>query len=81
MTTFEGPFLCLACARMGTIDLPLRCTAFPGGIPVGILDNAVDHRQPVEGDNGLQFKMSRRWDAEGLESFVAELPLPARSGA
>lgn len=77
MTTFDGPFLCLACARLGsTLDLPLTCTAFPDGIPEGILDNAVDHRRPVDGDGGLRFKLSRGWDAEDLESFLAELPLP-----
>lgn len=77
MTTFDGPFLCLACARVGsTLDLPLACTAFPDGIPDAILANAVDHRRSVEGDSGLQFKLSRGWDADMLESFLAELPLP-----
>lgn len=82
MTTFEAPSLCWACARRGsTLDLPLTCTAFPGGIPEGILDNTVDHREPVDGDNGLQFKLSRGWDADMLEPFLAELPLPARNDA
>ena len=77
MTTFVAPFLCLACARVGsTLELPLSCTAFPDGIPVGILDNTVDHWRPVGGDNGMQIKLSRNWDADELESFLAELPLP-----
>lgn len=82
MTSFTNPFLCLACARMGsTLDLPLSCAAFPDGIPDSILGNAVDHREPVEGDNDLQFKLSRNWDAEELEPFVATLSLPAKSDA
>lgn len=32
------------------------CDAFPGtGIPPGILNNEIDHRYPVDGDNGMQF--------------------------
>lgn len=82
MTSFTNPFLCLACTRMGsTLDLPLKCKAFPEGIPDGILSNAVDHREPIDGDNGLQFKLSRNWDAEELEEFLPTLPLPAGSDA
>jgi hypothetical protein len=32
-----------------------HCTAFPAGIPIEIAANEVDHRQPVEGDHGVQF--------------------------
>ncbi|MFZ0789550.1 MAG: 2'-5' RNA ligase family protein [Chromatiaceae bacterium] len=31
------------------------CEAFPTGIPEAIYDNTTDHRQPVEGDHGLQW--------------------------
>ena len=78
MTTFDGPFLCLACQQRGsTLDLPLTCTAFREGIPEGILANVVDHRLPVDDDGGLRFVPAVDWDADELESFLAELPLPA----
>ena len=34
----------------------LRCVAFPHGIPEAIINNDVDHRQPVDGDRGITFK-------------------------
>ncbi len=32
------------------------CAAFPGGIPENILRLDPDHREPVEGDHGIQFE-------------------------
>lgn len=52
---------CGACERYrspmsaeNVIGRPM-CAAFPAGIPDVIWNNLVDHRQPVEGDHGLQW--------------------------
>lgn len=37
------------------------CAAFPAGIPDRVYGNAVDHRQPVQGDHGV------RWESNGEE--------------
>ncbi len=37
------------------------CTAFPDGIPDVIFNNEFDHRQPYEGDHGIQ------WESDGEE--------------
>lgn len=33
-----------------------RCAAFPDGIPQAIFDNESDHRQPIDGDQGIRFE-------------------------
>ena len=38
----------------------LRCSAFPLGIPQGILSNKVSHTNPVEDDNGIQWQSRSR---------------------
>lgn len=50
---------CVACVHLRPFEgwgTPQTCDAYPGGIPQAILDNEVDHRQPVEGDHGIQFE-------------------------
>jgi len=32
------------------------CDAFPDGIPALVLNGEIDHRNPVQGDNGIQFE-------------------------
>lgn len=68
---------CLACARRrepvaGTIQV---CDAFPQGIPMAIIRNQVDHREPQPGDHDLQ------WESlNGLpfpeHALAANLPKP-----
>lgn len=50
---------CMPCKHLvlkRPIDGNPRCSAYPDGIPIEILMNEVDHRQPYKGDNGIQFE-------------------------
>lgn len=54
---------CSVCARFvspwASPNSQPTCEAFPQGIPQSVLDNTLDHREPVEGDNGI------RWQSDG----------------
>ena len=44
---------CDVCRHRGEGE---TCAAFPKGIPDVILGNEHDHREPYEGDHGIQFE-------------------------
>jgi hypothetical protein len=55
-----APPICVGCQRLHKAvygKWGLFCDAFPDGegIPDSIKSSQVDHRQPVDGDHGLQF--------------------------
>lgn len=59
MTSPQLPFLCPYCTHLNRDSedvLRLTCKAFPSGIPMEVINNEADHRQPLDGDNGIQFK-------------------------
>lgn len=70
MTSYAEPFLCVYCARTRDLTFAQTCDAFPDGIPGGIILNEVDHRQPVEGDHGLQFERDHLFGAEKVEAMI-----------
>jgi hypothetical protein len=51
------PVTCKDCKHLNHEE-PLRCVAFPDGIPVWIRGNANAHLQPIEGDHGIRFEPS-----------------------
>ncbi len=42
-----------------------KCTAFPDGIPMPILRNRADHREPYEGDHGVRFEPVEGYQYQG----------------
>ena len=48
-----GEPLCFSCAHFNEDG---TCKAYPDGIPIELLFGEVNHIQPYEGDNGIQYK-------------------------
>ena len=65
--------MCMFCVHLKdeVPPIPRKCKAFPGGIPSAIWPavggEAKDHRKPISGDNGIQFKAHK-----GKEKFIRE---------
>ena len=52
-----GFFKCYYCKHyIISEDIIPKCKAFPDGIPLEIFREEIDHTQPYEGDNGIQFE-------------------------
>lgn len=47
------PPMCFNCKHKKAEQL--KCSAFPDGIPLEILQSSRDHRQPVAGDHGILY--------------------------
>jgi len=49
--------ICYECAHFRTNrEEGLVCKAFPKGIPDAVLFQGSDHKEPLEGDHGIQFE-------------------------
>ena len=57
MTSIAMP-ICLGCRHYDrTAPGPgIRCAAFPDGVPEEIFLSGADHREPFDGDRGIQFE-------------------------
>ena len=73
MTVLPMP-MCWVCKHRHANDgrPGYRCDAFPAGIPQGIIDGEVDHREPVAGDRGIRFLAERPGRSGGSGAQAAQ---------
>jgi hypothetical protein len=58
MTNTPQCYACVHLDREASFN-PMRCDAFPDGIPVPIQANKHDHSKPYPGDHGIRFEQIR----------------------
>lgn len=67
------PVYCLLCKHFtGDVMGPWKCAAFDE-IPVEIWEGRADHREPYEGDQGIQFEPGENTSKEAIETAFNEL--------
>lgn len=64
------PLQCGICRQSKRGTAPPRCQAFPDGIPLVMLLEDFDHREPYPGDNGIRFTPMPPRQPEGPFRFV-----------
>lgn len=64
---------CCYCKHLTPSNWTAGCKAFPGGIPDEVLTNSLDHRRPVEGDDGVRFEPRPDVDGATLAAMYAAL--------
>lgn len=62
VTITKNPSLCRKCRHFLVAEPGNTCRAYPDGVPDIFMDGRQEHRQPYEGDNGIQFES---WREEG----------------
>jgi len=70
-----APPICVNCKRLRPAvygQWGLRCDAFPDGIPEDIIASRADHRQPYDGDHGLQFLAKSAAAADDAQHIIGE---------
>ena len=76
------PPICVDCKRLHKAvygKWGMFCDAFPDGIPDAIMTSRADHRQPVEGDHGVQFLAKSPEAAAAARRIIAEAHASADS--
>lgn len=71
--------ICMYCTRFDPDGAGLTCSAYPGGIPAGIIESAVDHREPYQGDHGLQFEPTSPAAARHAMAIIKSAQAPPAS--
>jgi len=59
MTRYPAP-ICMRCVHLEKEPTgPLRCDAYPDGVPEAIWQSVADHTKPYKGDHGIQFEFGQ----------------------